>query len=167
MTNDYATGLTRAAAFIAAKYDYSLGLSRDRDPERRPGPRQRGVRTRRGADRSLQRHQHPRTGSMTTTQSRIARGIDLLDQGAREDWRKLIDLDNLDMSAGAGPCGCILSQVYGTYGKGLSALGPLEEDQAFLDSDFGYPPTIVAHGFEKTADMDYCDLTDAWKEALS
>ena len=80
-----------------------------------------------------------------TETERVAAGALLLDE-ERQGWYNEIKLDSLDMSIGAKswndtsdvPCGCILMQLYGSYGEGKTELaigGPEAEELGFEAMD--------------------------------
>lgn len=97
---------------------------------------------------------------MSNVDELVAKGIALLDEKGPEGWRDRIDLDELDVSGG---CTCVLAQVYGTYGRGCTALRmastgcPCCETGKDQAHDFG---------FNDTCDISYDQLTAAWRAAL-
>jgi hypothetical protein len=94
-------------------------------------------------------------------ETEVQRGIALLDEKV-PGWRTKVDLDRLDMALGwpsRTGCGCILTQVFGSYGDGLQTL---DFDTWHSDDDeFGFD---VA---DARSDHRYRELTAAWKRALT
>jgi hypothetical protein len=98
---------------------------------------------------------------MMAFEAEVQRGIALLDQKV-PGWRKRIDLDRLDMIMGlpdSTGCGCILTQVFGNYWRGLRLLDFDGLDGG--DDDYGFD---VAG---RDANESYHDLTAAWRRALT
>lgn len=83
--------------------------------------------------------------------SNVARGVELLDSRFA-NWRKVIDLDKLDMLSLDN---CVLGQLFGSYSNGVSALW-----FAGYHSDWANE-----HGFDTCA--EYGELTRVWKDAVS
>ena len=77
----------------------------------------------------------------------VAAGAKLLDT-VHPGWRAKVDPDTLDMAWFAH---CVLGQLYGTYGKGLSAIGY---------------PNPEEHGFYTTS-RPYDALTKLWLEEIA
>lgn len=69
-------------------------------------------------------------------QEAAARGAALLD-AHRQGWWQLIDGNTLDL---LHPFRCVLGQVYGSYLRGLRAVGMLNESAVNVE-DFGFCPT--------------------------
>ena len=97
------------------------------------------------------------TTRVATIPKRVAAGAAALD-AEWEGWEAEIDLDNLDMSVGAESwrhddgCGCILTQLWGTYPQGRFELGiggPEAEELGF--EAMGAP-----------SDLEYEALDAAW-----
>jgi hypothetical protein len=95
----------------------------------------------------------------STIDQRVQAGMAFLDQH-EPGWTASIDLDQLDMSR----CDrCVLGQVYGDYGTGLTECDRLSVEPYF---------STIAHGFSTGVDDDdslyeYEDLTTAWRTAIS
>lgn len=92
-------------------------------------------------------------------QRSIRRGMKLLD-GEIPKWRRLIDLDELDLG---DPCQCIIGQIYGDYEIGLDTLGLDTEDGELLG--FGLDANLVERDDGKY-ESEYEWLTDLWREVL-
>lgn len=92
----------------------------------------------------------------------MRRGIELLDQ-ERPGWRSEINVRFLDMSAAfnvVSPEGCILTQLYGTYGRGLERLGLTWPDGK---PDYNKGADL---GFDLGVNDSYHALTRAWKDEI-
>ncbi len=105
---------------------------------------------------------------MTRRQARAAaqRGARFLDEQLGRGWRSEIVLSKLDMAAsdpdGDG-CGCVLTQLYGTYEDGLHTLSIDDDGQEDADLGFTLPERDL--GLETTA-AGFGRLTDEWKNEL-
>jgi len=76
---------------------------------------------------------------MTMT-ANVERGMALLDEKV-PDWIDRVDPEKLHMSMGSGPCGCILSQLYGGFNEGCDALWleDYPDDLGFTERHINYP----------------------------
>lgn len=82
---------------------------------------------------------------------RVARGAEFLDEH-RPGWRSEINLADLDLES---TCGCVLGQLFGTYGDGLRALAT------------GVPRVWGASmGFDDPRGEAHAELTELWLEEL-
>lgn len=89
---------------------------------------------------------------------RARRGAAYLDKRLGRGWRRQIRRRRLNMGMGApGPngCGCILTQLYGSYERG--------GDELDLNLDSGAPGRL---GFYTAKYDDYEPLTEAWLTVL-
>lgn len=88
--------------------------------------------------------------------ARVAKGVERFDAEGPDNWRDLIDVDNIEVGS---IFRCPLSQVYGEYTEGMVALG-VKITEA---SEYGFE----THSFDETVqNIDYEGLSLAWKEAL-
>jgi hypothetical protein len=85
----------------------------------------------------------------------VANGIALLDAKGPSGWRAKVNLDTLNMRSAYD---CILGQVYGEYGDGLTEV---------FSTAYAVMSDRWSHGFSARYHDDYDALTAAWREALS
>lgn len=89
----------------------------------------------------------------------VTKGAALLDQHfGDKEWRKRIDLENLDMGS---PYWCILGQLFQSYGAGLQALKYWTEPQFTQNNGFNAPFMHAGKHY------GYDSLRSAWIEELS
>jgi hypothetical protein len=101
----------------------------------------------------------------------IAAGMAVLDQRA-PGWLDRIDLERLDMAYGVhepspGSCGCVLAQVdaqtrqggVGHYADARMRL--IGDDDVTTEFDWA-----IDHGFTSDGDVDFEELTEAWRRAI-
>jgi len=84
----------------------------------------------------------------------VARGAGLLDQ-LFPGWLDRVDLDRLDLS---DPDGCLLGQMYGSYGLALSVLRISEVTAA----DYGFQASTRWHPRRQ-----FAVLTAAWRDLIT
>lgn len=98
---------------------------------------------------------------MTTIAERVAAGAAFLDEH-EPGWDQRIDLGRLDIAAG---CSCILGQLHGDYGVGLSDSGVIDVDVP------GYHLPEEAYGFVwigiDSEITEIRDLTAEWKRLIA
>lgn len=94
---------------------------------------------------------------MATVAERVDKGIRLLDENA-PGWRKSINLDALHLGSLEN---CVLAQVYGTFGNGLTTLD-IHGDPA-RDCGFDWYPR--SHD-EHTSDDTVISLENEWRRRL-
>lgn len=107
----------------------------------------------------------------------VKAGIALLDKEGPSDWRRQIDLTQLDLSEHRR---CVLGQIYNNYSVGFSKLceGNREGDgdgrfsaQHGFDYDVEYNLVELDSTFQREGETDqefgYRLLTDEWKRQLS
>lgn len=104
--------------------------------------------------------------------SNIRAGIKFLDEEIPADWKKIVDLDVLDMNDCAF---CILGQIFGQYDRGLTSLD-ISTDKAislgFSVAEECQPMNAFwrkyAHQTQTAvaASVAYADLTETWEDEL-
>lgn len=91
---------------------------------------------------------------------KVQNGSNLLDR-VRPGWRDEIDLDTLDI--GSLDC-CVMGQLYGSYTRGLDALGLTGKATAHgFSLGMGLIREFPAGAWKEKYEV----LTDEWKLALS
>lgn len=90
----------------------------------------------------------PQTKASKAIQAKVKAGAAFLDV-VKPGWTKKINLDELDLT---GTYTCVLGEIYGDYGKGLTSLG--------LIAGTEIPDNL---GFHSTSSVQYTRLTRAWK----
>jgi hypothetical protein len=101
----------------------------------------------------------------------IAAGMAVLDQRA-PGWLDRIDLERLDMAFGVhepspGSCGCVLAQVDAQTKQ--SGVGHYIDARIRLigdDADANGFEWAVDHGFNSDGDVDFEELTEAWRQVI-
>ncbi len=93
-----------------------------------------------------------------TLQERIQAGIALLDEHT-PDWREHLWVDGLDMGSNTDG---LLEQLYGSFVKGMNALG-LRTAQGY---QYGFD-IAPAEGTEEANKKQWHKLTEAWKQAIN
>jgi len=91
-------------------------------------------------------------------------GIELLNK-KHLGWKEKIDKDKIKMEWGNPEpftgCGCILTQIYGLYAKGLLEVCPDYKEKG------GYRGSAVYYGFTiAESDTYFNELTEEWKKQL-
>lgn len=95
--------------------------------------------------------------------ARVKKGIALLEQQHGPNWADHIDLNTLDLASGFR---CVLGQVYGTFGDGITQLWGTDPEH------WPSKDEVAEHGFyEHTVSYEdtdrYKPLDAAWKHALT
>ena len=100
-------------------------------------------------------------------EAEVARGIALLDANT-PGWRELVDVDLIDMALmeRSDGCGCICTQVYGSFDQGIRELHDPRWPYGFTFETDATWEWVTAHGFA-IADGRWDDLDDAWRRALT
>jgi hypothetical protein len=86
---------------------------------------------------------------MTTIAERVQAGATLLDE-KRPGWWQDVSISNLAMSLGRS---CVLGQLFGSFYDGQDDLDLSVEDS-------------VKHGFDRSSDLEYTALGNAWKALI-
>ena len=96
----------------------------------------------------------------------VKKGIELIDDyylqcenSNKKDWKKSIDLNQLDMRKGGV---CILGQLFGYYYSGVDILD-LDNDQCHK---YGFDVLDLNEFDEQKYNRQYQDLTKEWKRQL-
>lgn len=90
-----------------------------------------------------------------TIAQRVQRGIALMDGLGPDNWRRMIDLDMLDIR---NPERCVIGQIYGDYIMGRM---PFHISRATMDN------VGQQYGLDYNDEVYSIDLTDEWVKVLS
>lgn len=108
---------------------------------------------------------------MNTIESRVQRGIELLDEHYDHEWRHAIVPSDIRMNDGGK---CVLAQLFGDYVDGLKTLGlsdPLYPYTGLVGDyadDYGFQASVSANNAElaEAQKTEYQALQDEWVRRL-